>query len=785
MNAPTYYQWGILFANLAVIGSLAVVTAGMLHRLLRNAQHQRTVWRGVFLCLLVAAVMCGSGGIAGLHGWLDRMLERPAQWEVRLGPVAALETVSPSVLATSEPGPLQAADVPVATPPWPLQRTWLPALLLLAGLSGGLLYFIALRIGLALYLRRHAVPCEEADARRFGAVAQKIGYRGAYRLLQIGGPLGPLVFGVFRPIVLLPTSFLRSASAADQDVVYGHEAAHLLHRDPFWQDLAYGICLFFWWNPLVWWARQQLILSSEFAADSCVVGLDGDRESLAACLVRIGRFRVQASGVPAWLPSGTRFRSQLGRRVRRLLDPRCSVKAMGLGQSWGLSAMLGGVVLAGYVLLSRFTLPLLAQDVGLAGNEPAERPVPIPAEPEVNFPDSEATQNLASEPPVVVEDSSVSINEPDRPAETVSEAPAEVASVESERPQVEETLYTRRYRLDPYNTALALHSLLEVKDAFAAENLQSMFRSWLQEYGLELAEQQGEGLRVFVNHRNGIVFARGTEVELQQIEEALSLISVNPPQLVVRARLVELSTEQLGELAEEHPEFAAFVGTGTEPPQSVVLTEAEVEAVIAIMEGRSGIDVLAAPSVTTLSGRVADVVSQSKQQVLFPLSAEALAEAPAGTDPFVAQEVPVGVTLRMTPHVLMERGEILMEVAFQVVEFLGYDDPGTFAVVGGEGKRSRQTSLPLPRFRDRSAESSMTIRDGQSVVLRGLPAQDIRKYKSKIPFLGDLPVTGRLFRRERTEVEDRTLLVFVTAFQIDPAGNRILPRSEETSEATR
>jgi general secretion pathway protein D len=46
----------------------------------------------------------------------------------------------------------------------------------------------------------------------------------------------------------------------------------------------------------------------------------------------------------------------------------------------------------------------------------------------------------------------------------------------------------------------------------------------------------------------------------------------------------------------------------------------------------------------------------------------------------------------------------------------------------------------------------------------------------RIPFLGDLPIIGRLFRSNAEKSEKRNLLVFVTARLVDPAG-RAVPRA--------
>jgi general secretion pathway protein D len=74
-------------------------------------------------------------------------------------------------------------------------------------------------------------------------------------------------------------------------------------------------------------------------------------------------------------------------------------------------------------------------------------------------------------------------------------------------------------------------------------------------------------------------------------------------------------------------------------------------------------------------------------------------------------------------------------------------------------------------FASRNITTSIVIYDGQTVVLGGLIREDINKIEDKIPFLGDLPFVGRLFRSKVDSRSKRNLLIFVSARLIDPAGN--------------
>jgi len=82
------------------------------------------------------------------------------------------------------------------------------------------------------------------------------------------------------------------------------------------------------------------------------------------------------------------------------------------------------------------------------------------------------------------------------------------------------------------------------------------------------------------------------------------------------------------------------------------------------------------------------------------------------------------------------------------------------------------TELPMeqPFFHVRSVQTQLSVYNGATVVMGGLITEDRKTMEDKIPFLGDLPFLGRLFRSRSEQSVKRNLLVFVTARLVDPAG---------------
>ena len=88
-----------------------------------------------------------------------------------------------------------------------------------------------------------------------------------------------------------------------------------------------------------------------------------------------------------------------------------------------------------------------------------------------------------------------------------------------------------------------------------------------------------------------------------------------------------------------------------------------------------------------------------------------------------------------------------------------------------------------PFFHVRSIDSKVSITPGATVVMGGLITEARRAMDDKVPFLGDLPYVGRLFRSHAEQTIKRNLLIFVTGRLITPAGRELSIGQEMQEEA--
>lgn len=128
---------------------------------------------------------------------------------------------------------------------------------------------------------------------------------------QVGGPL---TWGLLQPVVVLPAC-AQAWPPSHRAAALAHEDAHIQRRDWGVHLAVWAVSALFWFNPLVWLARQELAREAEHAADDAVLAQGVRPSEYAALLVSLAR----SGGPVAALGTGS---TAVGARVRAILAPR-------------------------------------------------------------------------------------------------------------------------------------------------------------------------------------------------------------------------------------------------------------------------------------------------------------------------------------------------------------------------------------------------------------------------------------------------------------------------------
>src|SRR5262245_51776370 len=158
--------------------------------------------------------------------------------------------------------------------------------------------------------------CASVDA--VWRAARMIGLRRVPEVRIGGERMMPMVWGLFRPVLLLPAGAARWP-AARLEAVLLHELAHIRRRDALTQLIAEIARAIYWFNPLVWIAARQMYLERELACDDMVLNAGTRPSDYAGDLLDLVRSlkTARATGMAAIAMARP---SQIKVRLRAVLD---------------------------------------------------------------------------------------------------------------------------------------------------------------------------------------------------------------------------------------------------------------------------------------------------------------------------------------------------------------------------------------------------------------------------------------------------------------------------------
>jgi len=168
--------------------------------------------------------------------------------------------------------------------------------------------------------------------------------------------------------------------------------------------------------------------------------------------------------------------------------------------------------------------------------------------------------------------------------------------------------------------------------------------------------------------------------------------------------------------------------------RSGVLLDLELSALQ--VEGRG--EIISSPRVITANGQTASI----KQGEEIPFQ-EATASGATSTQ-FIEAVLSTEVTPQITPN-----GNVILDIK------VTKDEPSQRVVLG------------VPGINKREVETQVFVGNGETVVLGGVYEIDSRTNLEKVPFFGDIPFLGNLFRNRSTENTKAELLIFVTPRVLD------------------
>lgn len=260
--------------------------------------------------------------------------------------------------------------------------------------------------------------------------------------------------------------------------------------------------------------------------------------------------------------------------------------------------------------------------------------------------------------------------------------------------------------------------------------------------------------------------ARSHLAEGQTIEDQLGVRS--SVQVLLKVRIVEMSrqvTRNLGinwQAIGSVGRFAIGLNTMTalastlsaSTPSTLRVGTADVNALVDALAQDNLARVLAEPNLTAMSGQAASFLAGGE----FPI--------PVGqqNNQVTIEFKPYGVKLTFVPTVLSS-DRINLHVNPEVSQLTSQ---GAVQLTAGN------SSLQIPALTVRRAETTVEVGSGQSFAIAGLLQDSVQQDVNAVPFLGEIPILGALFRSDGYQRQETELVVIVTPYiarpSSDPAG---------------
>ena len=269
--------------------------------------------------------------------------------------------------------------------------------------------------------------------------------------------------------------------------------------------------------------------------------------------------------------------------------------------------------------------------------------------------------------------------------------------------------------------------------------------------------RQTDLLRFGLNLKGIIVPKTGTTVKFDDLRKReLDDIVLEKTQTVY-ARETALSAS----LDEKRLEASgSFPGTLT---LSGILGSTTFQAVLDALKEDGGSRTLSVPRITVANNKPAYIFRGRKMYYFEKYELEKIDLGDFGersmrvpTGP--PKELPVGLFLSVTPNIGNDRQTLILGLRPEIKDFIAwefYDEEGF---------------VKLPIVSEESLATTVVINSGETVVLGGTITKMKSSVDRKLPFFGDLPWIGKLFRETVKEDSPEHLLIFVTAKILQPSG---------------
>lgn len=378
--------------------------------------------------------------------------------------------------------------------------------------------------------------------------------------------------------------------------------------------------------------------------------------------------------------------------------------------------------------------------------------------------------------------------------------------------------------LNPIKTSLPGAGTTKFYDAknFAKDTSlpqQNVTSAQLTDYFKQRGVPFPQGSSIAWDSKTSVLIATNTPDNQKIITSLIKEIDIQVPQVLIETKFVEITEAELEELSFKWRFYSKGAngsinpfnqtlptGKGNDPllqyfGEDATTGTAPIGALIKNLNYTAGgttinfwmyaldqsktAEVLSSPKVTTKSGSKA--IIKMITEMYYPQTWSVPTINTSGNTMQVNVSAPnfgsatdLGITLEVTPTVSPNNHTILLDLKPQVIDFAGWQDYSYIITTTDTAGNLDQTTAPakMANISHRDVDTRVKVYDGETVVLGGTIKEKGTYVNDTMPFLGDIPLAGRLFKSQYEDTERKNLLIFVTARLVTPNGT---PLRKQTS----
>lgn len=277
-------------------------------------------------------------------------------------------------------------------------------------------------------------------------------------------------------------------------------------------------------------------------------------------------------------------------------------------------------------------------------------------------------------------------------------------------------------------------------------------------------EEDEERAFLVINRQAGMIIIKDYPEILLQVAEFLELIEGSiQRQVFIQAKIVEVTLNddyQLGINWGQVSPLTITHGGGYSSPAATTITGAagfsyglskgNFSVIIDALSKQGQVSVLSSPKIATLNNQRA-VIKVGTEDIFFTPETTAATTTSAATTEFIPTAITIGIVLDVVPQI-NPNGQIMMSINTSITE--------------QSGSRTSPDGINVVPILDvRESNNIVLAQHGQTIIIGGLMKVRKEVDDNSVPFLGALPLIGKLFHWDQ-EVEAKTELVIMMTPEI-------------------